>query len=440
MGKIEDFRAKQQKLIDAEKELRKTQEELNNKNTELENARHENEDKKSELIEELLSEINTLKENAKNYEEQIALINAELATLRTNFSNISQSTTESISEQTTTDSVSDQPAPSSEQTTTDSVSDQPTSSTEQTTTDSVSDQPASSSEQTTSDSVSDQPASSSEQTTSDSVSNQTTQSTEQTTTDSVSNQTTQSTEQTTTDSVSEQSAPTEQTTQRETQSETTSEINLDNYEWFDRALSQLIFEIEWCAKTANYSRWLNKSWKETLKTAKAKLKQYKDIIEGKQEHLKHEFKEKTKLNKKNPDRAPLTLSISAAEINELKNRRTNRRQKIEIDIKEWQNWKSSNIAPWPNQSIEQIKKWNHIDSRHIAYDAKLNEALSDADFLRIIDNNQDVARQFLQAIANNSLSDSQITFCQMHMGQLSPYFEKYGLTDQVNRCIQTRWW
>ena len=232
------------------------------------------------------------------------------------------------------------------------------------------------------------------------------------------------------------------TNQPETQStsQLDQDLKLDSYEWYDKALSQLIFEIEWCAKTANYSRWLNKSWKETLKTAKAKLKQYKDIIEGKQEHLKHEFKEKSKLNKKNPDRAPLTLSISAAEINELKNRRTNRRQKIEIDIKEWQNWKSSNIAPWPNQSIEQIKKWNNIDRHHIEYDSKLNEALNDAAFLRIIDNNQDRAREFLQAIANNSLSDAQITICQTRMVQLAPYFEKYNLTNQVHRCIQTRGW
>ena len=50
--------------------------------------------------------------------------------------------------------------------------------------------------------------------------------------------------------------------------------------------------------------------------------------------LEHELKAKNKLNEKNPDKAPLTVSISAAEINELKNRRFQRKQKIEIDIKE----------------------------------------------------------------------------------------------------------
>ena len=230
------------------------------------------------------------------------------------------------------------------------------------------------------------------------------------------------------------------TTQRESQSTTQREIELNSYEWYDKALSQLIFEIDWCLKTAKYRRWLNKSWKETLKTATEKLKQYKDIIHDKKRMLEHEYKEKNKLNAKNPDKAPLTLSISGAEINELKNRRFERRQQIEIDIKEWQNGKSSNIAPWPNQSLEQVKKWNSVDNRHASYDSKLNEALRDSEFLHTIDNNQDRAKEFLQSIVNNSLSDSQIVFCQSHMQQLAPYFSQYGLTDQVHNCIQTRSW
>jgi hypothetical protein len=57
-------------------------------------------------------------------------------------------------------------------------------------------------------------------------------------------------------------------------------------------------------------------------------------MSDKKRMLEHECKQKRKLNEKNPDKSPLTLSISGAEINELKNRRFNRRQKIEIDIKE----------------------------------------------------------------------------------------------------------
>ena len=202
----------------------------------------------------------------------------------------------------------------------------------------------------------------------------------------------------------------------------------------------MIFEIDWCTKTAKYSKWLNKSWKETLRTAKAKLKQYKDTISDKRRMLEHEYKQKRKLNEKNPDKVPLTLSISAAEINELKNIRFEWRKKIEVDIKEWQNWKSSNIAPRPNQSLEQIKQWNRVDSHHIEYDSKLNTVLRDAAFLRIMDNKKDRAREFLQGIANNSLSDAQIVFYQSNMGELSRIFDSYGMRDQVHRCIQTRGW
>ena len=215
-------------------------------------------------------------------------------------------------------------------------------------------------------------------------------------------------------------------------------IDLETYRLYTEVLTQLIFEIDWCIKTAKYQTWLNQSWKQTLKTANEKLKQYKDIMKDKKRMIEHEFNVKNRLNNRNPDKAPLTVKISNAEISELKNRWFMRKQQIEFDIKEWQSGKSSNIAPRPNQSIEQIQRWNDIDANHIDYDRRLNEALMDAAFLRIFDNNQDAARSLLEWIANNTLSDQQITFCQIHMQELSPHFENYWLRDQVYRAIQTR--
>ena len=406
MPTLDEFRAKQKELENTEQELKHTKDELSKKTSQLEYARLENESKKTELIEELMAEVEALRKNAKNYEQQIASINAELVTLR---KTTEQSTTESTTEQSTTKSISGQSTtePTSGQPTTEPTSGQPTTepTSGQSTTEPTSEQPTTepTSGQSTTEPTSGQP---------------------------------------TTKPTSGQST-TESTSQPEAQS--TSQLDqknlkLDSYEWYDKALSQLIFEIEWCTSTAKYKRWLNKSWKETLKTAKAKLKQYKDIISDKKRMLEHEIKQKNKLNKKNPDKAPLTVSISASEIEELKNKRFQWRQQIEFDIKEWQMWKSSNTAPWPNQSIEQVKKWNKVDHHHIEYNSKLNAALNDTDFLKRIDNNQNRAREFIQAIANNSLSDNQITICQMRRLQLDPYFEKYGLTDQVHRCIQTRGW
>lgn len=222
--------------------------------------------------------------------------------------------------------------------------------------------------------------------------------------------------------------------------ETQASLDLKTYEWYTKALSQLIFEIDWCTQTAKYRSWLNKSWKQTLKTAREKLKQYKDIIKDKKRMIEHEFNAKNRLNSQNPERAPLGVKISNAEIEELKRRRSERKGKIEYDIKQWQDGKSSNIAPWPNQSLEQIQSGNRVDQDHNNYDSRLNEALQDAAFLRIIDNNQDAARKILQWIANNSLSDQQIVIIQSNMPQLSPYFEQYWMTSQVHRCIQTRWW
>ncbi|MBO7094799.1 hypothetical protein J6V86_01055 [bacterium] len=50
--------------------------------------------------------------------------------------------------------------------------------------------------------------------------------------------------------------------------------------------------------------------------------------------IEHEFNVKNRLNNRNPDKAPLTVKISNAEISELKNRWFMRKQQIEFDIKE----------------------------------------------------------------------------------------------------------
>ena len=226
------------------------------------------------------------------------------------------------------------------------------------------------------------------------------------------------------------------------QAETQATIDLETYEWYIKVLDQLLKDMDAQRKTIakNKKRKINESWKETLEIAEKKLKQYTDIIKGKQTAIEDEFKIKSKLNSHNPSGIPLEVNISKAEIDELKKRRGDRKKPIEYDIRQWQMWKSSNTAPWPNQSLEQVQKWNRVDKKHNNYDAKLNEALKDTALLSIIDNNQDRAREFLQAIANNSLSDQQITFCQTNMAQLFPFFEQYNLTNQVHTCIQTRGW
>ena len=409
MGNLDDLKAKQQELSKTEQELRNTKNELKSKENELENARLKNEDEKTELINQLISQIGNLKENAEEYEKEITSIKAQVDELQKRLDSTQQT-------------VSTQPTVSAQQTT-----EQPASTTtaEQT----VSDQP------TTEQTVSDQP------TTEQTVSTQPTTEQPAPTTNTEQPSSTTNTEQTVSTTTAEQTVSTQPTTEQPASTTTVEQPNLtlDSYEWYNKTLSGLIYEIDWYIATAKYKRWLNKSWKETLKTAKAKLKQYKSIITGKKEHLEHEFKVKNKLNAKNPDKVPLTVSISASEINELK-RRNDRIVNIKKDIDAWKDGKSSNLAPWPNQSLEQVKKWNNVDRHHIEYDSKLNEALKEAALLRVFDNNQDRVREFLQGIANNSLSDNQITICQMYRSQLDPCFQKYGLTDQVHRCIQTRGW
>jgi len=225
------------------------------------------------------------------------------------------------------------------------------------------------------------------------------------------------------------------------QQETQATIDLQTYEWYTKALQGLITEIKELKKIANKNKKrVNKSWQQTLDTAISKLNQYRDIIEGKQKSIEDEFKIRSRFNRKNPDTSPSEVSISNAEIDELKNTRFRWNQQVRYDIKQWQDWKSSNTAPWPNQSLEQVRLWNRIDTDHNKNDAKLNEALQNAAFLRIIDNNQDAAREILQWIASNSLSDQQIVVIQSNMTQLAPYFEQYWMRDQVYRCIQTRGW
>ncbi len=216
-----------------------------------------------------------------------------------------------------------------------------------------------------------------------------------------------------------------------------------NYDYYDTKLSDLLLQIDGCLKLTNRKarRIVDKSWKRTLETAHKKLEQYKSIVEGKKKSLKHEYKEKTKLNsKRDSGVAPLKVWISGAEIQELERRRTDRRKKIQIDIDAWQAGKFSDTAPWPNESVEQIKESKVVDKKHHKYGQKLNDQLWDAASSRIESNNQAVVREILQWIANNSLTEQQINYCLANMGQLAPVFEQHGLTDKAQNLIQTRWW
>ena len=71
-----------------------------------------------------------------------------------------------------------------------------------------------------------------------------------------------------------------------------SELYLNEYEWYLKALNQLLYEIEWCKVTCRYKWSLNEAWKDTLRTAKQKLKQYKAIVSWKKKSLEKEYNSK----------------------------------------------------------------------------------------------------------------------------------------------------
>ena len=172
------------------------------------------------------------------------------------------------------------------------------------------------------------------------------------------------------------------------------------------------------------------------------MKQYKAIVSWKKKSLEKEYNSKNKLNAKNldSDKVELRVNISQEEIATLENEWYKRRLLVEEDIKQWQMWKHSNRAPFPNQSWEQINSWNVAEEKYWNMETKINIALKDAAFLTCFNNDKELANEILRWIANNELSAENLTFCQMHYVDMLPYFEKYGLKNQAYQAVSTGWW
>ena len=377
MGNIDDFRAKQQKLLNAEEELRKTQEELNNKNNELENARHENEDKKSELIEELLSEIDALKEYAKRCEEQIKSIDQELSTLREHFNS-----TNNLNGQTVIDQTTIQPTNINQTTV------QPTN-VDQTTV-----QP------TNVDQTTVQPTNVDQTTVQPTNVDQTT------------------VQPTNVDQTTVQPTNVDETTAENTDTENTNQIDIRTYDWFLVALNKLLEEIKdtkkWISK-----KWLSKAWKKTMDEAKTKLDQYEKQVK---------WKKKALLKQKNSE-------IYDNDVTSLRNIRQ-QINKVREDIWIWQWWWFSSTAGFLYNSPENAVKSNKHQIDNFQFNQNFQKELREWAISTIFNWNIQKANDFFRRIAQWEYSAVDYKLFIDNSAILTPCCQRYGISIPSN----PNWW
>jgi len=389
MGTI-DFRAKQQELLNTQQQLRDTKAELDDKTSQLENARLENENKKSELIEQLLSEIDALKENAKNYEQQIEAINAELNTLRTNFSSINQNLQQTTVDQTTSQQTVDEHT-TSQQTVDNQITSQQTVDNQIT------------SQQTVDNQITSQ------QTVDDQITSQQTVDDQTTSQQTIDNQTT--TQQTTVDQTTNVASNTDTV-------ETAEQIDIRTYDWFLLALNKLLEEIKntkkWISK-----RWLSKAWKRTMEDAKNKLKQYEDLLKDKKKWL---------LKQKNSE-------IYDEDVTNLRNIRQ-QFNNIRKDIGMGQWWLFSSSASFLYNSPENARESNKHQAEDLRFNQQFQEELKNWAILRIFNWSTEKANDFYRKIAQGQYHEAEYQLFLANASILTPSFQKCGIAIPTN----PRWW
>ena len=387
MGNI-DFRAKQQELLNTQQHLRDTQAELDDKTNQLEDARLKNEDEKSELIEQLLSEIDALKENAKNYEKQIKDINAELNTLRTNFNNISQSV---------------QPTPQETEQPASQETEQPTPQETEQPAPQETEQPASQETEQPAPQETEQPAP---------------QETEQPAPQETEQPAPQETEQPAPQETEQQSVQSVNTQQENTESQ----IDIYSSEWYLLVLNELLNEIkdtkEWITK-----RWIWKSWKETMKLAKTKLKQYEKAIKAKKRAIEKQ---------KNPQ-------IFESDINQAKKLKSEI-DAVRQDVSLWQRWELSNLWSFLYNSPENARQSNKQQDKLNQFAVKYKEEVKKWAISNIFGRHEQTAIDFYRRIAEGKYTQADYQLFQSNAQVLIPSFQRCGISIPVDPSQRLLLW
>ncbi len=193
-------------------------------------------------------------------------------------------------------------------------------------------------------------------------------------------------------------------------------------------LDQLLDEIQ------NIEQWISKksvwsTWREGIKSAKTKLKQYKEKIKWKKKSL-----EKAK-------RKWSHSQIFESDINEVKNLESNIK-KVSLDLSRHAWNESSNESGFLYNSPENARKSNIQQERLNEFEALMKEEVKKWAILRIFNWQEKEATDFYRKIAEWRYGDSEYNTYTTNATILNPSFQRCGINIPIltPSQIQTMWW
>ena len=193
-------------------------------------------------------------------------------------------------------------------------------------------------------------------------------------------------------------------------------------------LDQLLDEIR------NIEQWISKksvwsTWREGIKSAKTKLKQYKEKIKGKKKSIEKAFRKWSR------------TQVFESDINEVKNLESNiKKVNLDLSRNEWN--ESSNESGFLYNSPENARKSNIQQERLNEFEALMKEEVKKWAILRIFNWQEKEATDFYRKIAEWRYGDSEYNTYTTNAAILNPSFQRCGINIPIltPNQIQTTWW
>ena len=192
------------------------------------------------------------------------------------------------------------------------------------------------------------------------------------------------------------------------------EKDIHTFSWFLATLDQLLEEIEEIKKWMS-KKWIQSSWKETMKSAKQKLKQYEKQIKTKKRAL---------LKQKN-------AQIYETDINHVKKLKSDI-DAVRHDVSLWQWWEFSSNASYMYNSPENAKASNKRQAETLEFNQKIQEELKKWAILRIFNWSTQKANDFYRRIAQWEYYKADYQLFVANSTTLTPSFQRCGINIPTN--------
>jgi len=197
----------------------------------------------------------------------------------------------------------------------------------------------------------------------------------------------------------------------------TSTIDIYTPNWLLIVLNELLEQID-DIKSEITKRGIWSSWKETMKNAKVKLKQYEKQIKAKKRALEKSIR---KWN---------NIQIFDTDINHTK-KLQNDIENVRNAVSEWQWWELSNKWPFLYNSPENARKANKQQERLNTFEKNIKQEIKDWAIKNIFNNHEEIAIDFYRRIAEWRYNEADYNVYKQNAWILNPSFQRCGINTPI---------